>query len=127
MDDFAIVETKLRERMVSMREEQLPPVKKGSARGRKTLMVFGILFIIAGVFLGSFACSFQVMIQAAQSEETDENTLQSENAKLKEDVQLLQDQITILQAELDRYKPTSKPSSSSSSSSRSTSTSGSSR
>lgn len=108
-----------------MREEQLPPVKKRSAKGRKTLMVFGILFIISGVFLGSFACSFQVMIQAAQAEETDENTLQSENAKLKEDVQLLQDQITILQAELDRYKPTSKPSSTASS--RSTSTSGSSR
>lgn len=98
-----------------MREEQ-PAVQKRSAKGRKTLMVFGILFIIAGVFLGSFTCSFQMMIQAANSEKADEDSLESENRKLQENVQLLQDQITVLQNELARYKgsPSAKPSASSS-------------
>lgn len=99
-----------------MREDQ-PTVRKRGAKGRKTLVVFGILFIVAGVFLGSFTCSFQIMIQAANSAQTDEDTLESENRKLKEDVQLLQDQVTVLQTELERYKgPSSsaKPTSSSS-------------
>lgn len=100
-----------------MREEQQSISKRRTTKGRKTLVVFGILFIIAGVFLGSFACSFQMMIQAANAAQADEGTLENENKKLREDVQLLQDQVTVLQTELERYKGTSssaRPASSSS-------------
>ena len=90
-----------------MREEKTSVSKKPSYKGRKTLVVFGLLFILAGVFIGSFACSFQVMIQAENSSKTDENSIEAENRKLKENVQLLQDQITILESELNRYNGTS--------------------
>ncbi|MBR5152051.1 MAG: hypothetical protein IKW60_00780 [Clostridia bacterium] len=74
------------------------------SRGRGILMTLGILFIIAGVFTASFATSFQVMIQAAQSK-PDEGSLESENQKLKEENQLLQDRITILETEIKAEKP----------------------
>lgn len=83
--------------------------KKGISGGRKTLVFFGILFLVIGVFLGSFACSFQVMIQAANSTRTDDKTLQSENEKLKGTILLLQDQISILEAEKGKLAPSAGP------------------
>lgn len=88
-----------------MREEIQESVqKKKTGKGRKVLVSFGILFIAVGVFLGSFACSFQVMIESAKSGRESENSLEAENQKLQSDVQLLKDQVTILEAELERYK-----------------------
>lgn len=104
-----------------MREEvQKSVVKQKTGKGRKVLVSFGILLITAGVFLGSFACSFQMMIESAKSSQEDENSLAIENKKLQSDVQLLQDQITILETELERYKPS--PTSTTGSGSRASST-----
>ena len=110
-----------------MREEIQESVqKKKTGKGRKVLVSFGILFIAVGVFLGSFACSFQVMIESAKSGRESENSLEAENQKLQSDVQLLKDQVTILEAELERYKTSgSKTKSSSQTSSQASGTSGS--
>lgn len=78
---------------------------KKTGKGRKALVVVGIIFLIAGIFLASFACSFQVMIQSAASEPA-EGTLEAENEKLREENQLLQDRITILESEIEASKPT---------------------
>ena len=48
-----------------IQEEQTERPQGRSTRGRKALIVLGILFIVSGVFLGSFVCSFHMMIQAA--------------------------------------------------------------
>lgn len=108
-----------------MREEIQESVqKKKTGKGRKVLVSFGILFIAVGVFLGSFACSFQVMIESAKSGRESENSLEAENQKLQSDVQLLKDQVTILEAELERYKTSgSKTKSSSQTSSQASGTS----
>ena len=101
-----------------MREEKPKKQKKSTGKGRKTLVVFGLLFILSGVFLAAFTCSFQVMIQAENESKNDENSVEAENKRLKENVQLLQDQITILEAERDRSSSSAKPSSSAKSSSK---------
>lgn len=85
-----------------MREIEQP---KKTGKGRKALVIVGILFLIAGIFLASFACSFQVMIQSANSD-PQEGTLEAENQKLREENQLLQDRITILESEIEASKPT---------------------
>ena len=85
-----------------MREIEQP---KKTGKGRKALVIAGILFLIAGIFLASFACSFQVMIQSANSD-PQEGTLEAENQKLREENQLLQDRITILESEIEASKPT---------------------
>lgn len=84
-----------------MREEIQKPENK-TGIGKKVLVTFGIIFVALGVFLGSFACSFQVMIESAKASNADENTLESENAKLKETVQMLEEQVEILEAELEQ-------------------------
>ncbi len=90
-----------------MREEtQMSSMGGRSSKGRKVLTVFGIIFIAMGVFLASFTCSFQVMIESAKAAQMDGDSLENENKKLREDVQLLQDQITILETELTRYQGT---------------------
>ena len=89
--------------------------KKQSSAGRKTLMIVGILFVSIAVFLGSFVFSFNMIINAANQKKVDDGSIEAENAKLKEDVQILEDKNKILQAEIDRYtgkssaKATAKP------------------
>jgi cytoskeletal protein RodZ len=87
--------------------EQSGKKKKGNG-GRKALTVFGIIFIVAGVFFASLACSFQILIQAAQSQ-PDEGTLERENQKLREANQLLQDRIEILESEIEGSVPPPQP------------------
>ncbi len=86
-----------------MREEIQKPENKTGA-GRKVLVTFGIILIALGVFLGSFSCSFQVMIESAKNSNIDENALESENVKLKENVQILEEQVEILEAELEKHQ-----------------------
>lgn len=95
-------------------------VKKTTA-GRKVLMIFGIFFLSVAVFLASFVFSFNFIINASNQEQMDDGSIEAENAKLKEDIQILEDQNKILQAEIDRY--TGNSSSRSGSTSRSTSSS----
>ena len=84
-----------------MRRIEKPASKKSGSTGRNVLVTMGLFFVIIGVFLGAFACSFQVMISAdSQGDENDKNKMES----LQEEVQLLTDQITVLENELERYK-----------------------
>ncbi len=82
--------------------------KTKTGAGRKVLIVFGLLFLAIGVFLASFACSFQMMIESAEAAQADEASLENENEELREEVQLLQDQVDILEGELEKYKGTAK-------------------
>lgn len=86
--------------------------KKSIGKGRKALVVFALIFILSGVFLASFTCSFQVMIQAENNNKNDENSIEAENKRLKENIQLLQDRLTILEAEKERGTSSAKPTSS---------------
>ena len=82
---------------------------KKTSKGRKVLTVLGTIFIGIGVFLGAFTLSVQVMIHAANSAQTDENVIQNENKKLKENVQLLQDQLDLMESDLERYRDEDTP------------------
>ena len=98
-----------------------PASKKSSNTGRNLLVGIGLFFVIIGVFLGAFACSFQVMISAdSQGNENEKSQTES----LQEEVQLLTDQITVLENELERYKEIErKPAVNTTQSSKSTSSS----
>lgn len=103
-----------------MREEKPKKQKKSTGKGRKTLVVFGLIFILTGVFLASFTCSFQIMIQAENESKNDQISVEAENKRLKENVQLLQDQLTILESERDKNSSSAKPTSTAKSGSAST-------
>ena len=108
-----------------MREEKPKTQKKSTGKGRKTLVVFGLIFILTGVFLAAFTCSFQIMIQAENESKNDQTSVEAENKRLKENVQLLQDQLTILESERDKNSSSAKPTSTAKSGSASTAKSGS--
>lgn len=78
-----------------------PATGKSYGTGKKVLVGIGLFFIIIGVFLGSFVCSFHVMI-SAESQPSNNESSKSDNAQ--EEIQLLTDQITILENELERYR-----------------------
>lgn len=103
-----------------MREEKPKKQKKSTSKGRKTLVVFGLIFILTGVFLAAFTCSFQIMIQAENESKNDQTSVEAENKRLKENVQLLQDQLTILESERDKNSSSAKPTSTAKSGSAST-------
>lgn len=103
-----------------MREEKPKKQKKSTGKGRKTLVVFGLIFILTGVFLAAFTCSFQIMIQAENESKNDQTSVEAENKRLKENVQLLQDQLTILESERDKNSLSAKPTSTAKSGSAST-------
>lgn len=103
--------------------ENQQTVKK-SAKGRKTLVAFGLFFIILGVFLGAFTCSFHLMMYADTKAE--EGSVEEQNKELKQQVQLLEDKLVITENELEHYKsktgestPATRSSSNSSGSSKS--------
>ncbi len=103
-----------------MREEKPKKQKKSTGKGRKTLVVFGLIFILTGVFLAAFTCSFQIMIQAENESKNDQTSVEAENQRLKENIQLLQDQLTILESERDKNSSSAKPTSTAKSGSAST-------
>lgn len=103
-----------------MREEKPKKQKKSTGKGRKTLVVFGLIFILTGVFLAAFTCSFQIMIQAENESKNDQTSVEAENKRLKENVRLLQDQLTILESERDKNSSSAKPTSTAKSGSAST-------
>ena len=103
-----------------MREEKPKKQKKPTGKGRKTLVVFGLIFILTGVFLAAFTCSFQIMIQAENESKNDQTSVEAENQRLKENIQLLQDQLTILESERDKNSSSAKPTSTAKSGSAST-------
>ena len=75
--------------------------KKASGR-RKTMTVFGIIFVAAGIFLLAFGLSFKIMMlpekNAADgnSPEAQIERLEEENAQLKEDIRRLEEENEIL-------------------------------
>ena len=103
-----------------MREEKPKKQKKSTGKGRKTLVVFGLIFILTGVFLAAFTCSFQIMIQAENESKNDQTSVEAENQRLKENIQLLQDQLSILESDRDKNSSSAKPTSTAKSGSAST-------
>ena len=75
--------------------------KKASGR-RKTMTVFGIIFVAAGIFLLAFGLSFKIMMlpekNAADgnSPEAQIERLEEENAQLEEDIRRLEEENEIL-------------------------------
>ena len=82
-----------------MRKETSAP-KGASSAWKKLLIGFGILLIVIGVALSSFALSFQVMIEVANPDKTGDS-LEAENARLKQQVQILNEQVTVLQNQVE--------------------------
>lgn len=103
--------------------------KKESAKGRKAMLIIGIIILNISIFMAAFVFSFNLIINPIEKRDTQVQTLTEENKKLKSDSQLLQDQLEVVQSELDTYKDkygsssSSKSSSTSSSSSKSSSSS----
>lgn len=100
--------------------------QKQSAKGRKSLLIIGIIFLSISVFLAAFVLSFHLIINPAEKRDIQIQSLSEENRQLKTDTQLLQDQLEVVQSELDSYKKKYGGSSATSSNNRSSNSSSSS-
>lgn len=78
--------------------------KKQSARGRKSMLIIGIILLNISIFMAAFVFSFNMIINPIEKRDIQVQTLTDENTKLKSDSQLLQDQLDVVQSELDSYK-----------------------
>ena len=90
--------------------------KKQSAKGRKSMLIIGIILLNISIFMAAFVFSFNMIINPIEKRDIQVQTLTDENTKLKSDSQLLQDQLDVVQSELDSYKKKYGGSSNSSSS-----------
>lgn len=78
--------------------------KKQSAKGRKSMLIIGIILLNISIFMAAFVFSFNMIINPIEKRDIQVQTLTDENTKLKSDSQLLQDQMDVVQSELDSYK-----------------------
>lgn len=78
--------------------------KKQSAKGRKSMLIIGIILLNISIFMAAFVFSFNMIINPIEKRDIQVQTLTDENTKLKSDSQLLQDQLDVVQSELDSYK-----------------------
>ena len=78
--------------------------KKQSAKGRKSMLIIGIILLNISIFMAAFVFSFNMIINPIEKRDIQVQTLTVVNTKLKSDSQLLQDQLDVLQSELDTYK-----------------------
>lgn len=79
--------------------------KKQSAKGRKSMLIIGIILLNISIFMAAFVFSFNMIINPIEKRDIQVQTLTDENTKLKSDSQLLQDQLLdVVQSELDSYK-----------------------
>ncbi len=79
------------------------PKKKG-AKGRKAMLIIGIIILNISLFLAAFVFSFNLIINPVEKRDTQIQTLSDENKKLKNDSQLLKDQLEVVESELESYK-----------------------
>ena len=78
--------------------------KKQSAKGRKSMLIIGIILLNISIFMAAFVFSFNMIINPIEKRDIQVQTLTDENTKLKSDSQLLQDQLDVVQSELASYK-----------------------
>ena len=78
--------------------------KKQSAKGRKSMLIIGIILLNISIFMAAFVFSFNMIINPIEKRDIQVQTLTDENTKLKSDSQLLHDQLDVVQSELDSYK-----------------------
>lgn len=79
-------------------------VKKKGAKGRKAMLIIGIIILNISIFMAAFVFSFNMIINPVEKRDTQVQTLTEENKKLKNDSQLLQDQLDVVESELESYK-----------------------
>lgn len=77
--------------------------KKQSAKGRKSMLIIGIILLNISIFMRHL-CFHLICNQPIEKRVIQVQTLTDENTKLKSDSQLLQDQLDVVQSELDSYK-----------------------
>ncbi len=99
-----------------MKEKYYGDKNQNRERGSRPLLVIGIILLNISLFLAAFVMAFTLIVNPIAERDSQVKTLTEENTKLKNDAQLLQDQLDVVESELDTYKKQSGSSSSSSSS-----------
>lgn len=91
------------------------------------MFIIGVVFLAISVFLGAFVFAFNMILNPADDSSSKEQALIEENKRLRQEVQLLEDQLSVATSKLEDYqddaereaeeraaatpKPTTKPSS----------------
>lgn len=109
------------ERKNLMNQNNYSNSEKQSAKGRKSMLIIGIILLNISVFMAAFVFSFNMIINPIGERDEQVQTLTEQNIKLESDAQLLQDQLEVVESELDTYKKRYNSSSSSSGSSKNSS------
>ena len=99
-----------------MKEKYYGGKNQKQERGSRPLLVIGIILLNISLFLAAFVLAFTLIVNPIAERDDQVRTLTEENTKLKNDAQLLQDQLDVVESELDTYKKQNGRSSSSSSS-----------
>lgn len=99
-----------------MKENYYGDKNQNRERGSRPLLVIGIVLLNISLFLAAFVLAFTLIVNPIAERDEQVRTLTEENIKLKNDAQLLQDQLDVVESELDTYKKQSGRTSSSSSS-----------
>lgn len=97
-----------------MKEKYYGDKNQNRERGSRPLLVIGIILLNISLFLAAFVMAFTLIVNPIAERDSQVKTLTEENTKLKNDAQLLQDQLDVVESELDTYKKQSGRSSSSS-------------
>ena len=98
-----------------MKEKHYGDKNQNRERGSRPLLVIGIILLNISLFLAAFVLAFTLIVNPIAERDAQVRTLTEENTKLKNDAQLLQDQLDVVESELDTYKKQSGRSTSSSS------------
>lgn len=78
-----------------------------SATKQKSMFFAGVILMAVAIFMSSFAFSMQMILNPVNDKSTTEINLEEENQRLKQDLNLLQDQYDILEAKQKNKKSTS--------------------
>ncbi len=80
--------------------------KKPITAGKQKAMLFiGVFLVTVALFMGSFAFSMQMILNPVDDKSSEEKSLAEENQRLKQELNLLQDQYDVLEAKQSK-KPT---------------------
>ena len=99
-----------------MKEKYYGGKNQNRERGSRPLLVIGIILLNISLFLAAFVLAFTLIVNPIAERDAQVRTLIEENTKLKNDAQLLQDQLDVVESEIDTYKRQNGRASSSSSS-----------
>lgn len=75
-----------------------------SAGGRKSMLIIGIILLVISLFLASFVFSYYIIIDPVGTQNSELRNLTRENEQLRNDAQLLQDQLSVVESELESYR-----------------------